>query len=97
MGGKRLSRKTRPGLTPYAQIKPKGFKAEQANRKRKNQEILLANARQKRKQDAIATVTVAGNIGIVTERVEREGIGLDADDRYDWNFAKQIHSTHEIR
>ncbi len=31
VGGKRLSRKTKPGLTPYAQIKPKGNKAEQAN------------------------------------------------------------------
>ena len=96
-GRKRLAKKTKPALTAYAHIKPRGFKHEQANRKRKNQEILIANTRQKRKQLAIATSTIASNIGMVTERVDREGISTDANDMYDWNFAKQIHSTHEIQ
>ena len=92
-GRKRLAKKTKPALTAYAH----GFKYEQADRKRKNQDILIANTRQKRKQLAIATGTIASNIGMVTERVDREGVSTDANDMYDWNFAKQIHSTHEIQ
>ena len=29
--------------------------------------------------------------------MEREGIATDTNDMYDWDFAKQIHSTHELR
>ena len=93
--GKRLVKKTQPWLTPYLHIKPRGDKHEQTSRKRKNQEILVANVKQRRKQIASAISTITGNIGIVNEKAVNTSTG--AEEMYDWNFAKQIHSTHEIR
>ena len=97
VGGTRLSRKTRPGLTPYAHLCPTGHKVEQAKRKRQNQDIRATNARNKHKQIAIATNTIVNNIGFVTEMVARESAATESEDVYDWNFARQIHSTHSIQ
>ncbi len=94
---KRLVKKTKPGLTAYSHIKPKGDKSEQAKRKRKNQETLAANAKQRRMQVASATSTIASNIGIVIEKAERAGTSNGTEEMCDWDFARQIHSTHEIR
>ena len=92
-----MVKKSTPGLTPYSHIKPKGYKSEQAKRKRKNQETLAANGKQRRTQVASATSTIASNIGIVIEKAERAGTSNGTEEMYDWDFAKQIHSTHEIR
>ncbi len=77
--------------------KPKGLKTEQAGRKRKNQEVLLSNARQRRKQTATAENAVAKNIGAVENCFDSASTDNITADPYNWDFAKQIHMSHDLR
>ena len=48
-------------------------------------------------QVASASSTIANNIGIVNERANQNGNSCDAEEMYDWDFAKQINAIHVIQ
>ncbi len=92
---KRLRKKTRPNLTPYADIIPLASKCKAQARKRKIQEIIKQNKAIIISENSEALRQTQQYAGSLSELAEARGDSSTQE--VDWTFASRIHDSHNIK
>ncbi len=92
---RRISGKTKPSLTRYADIVPLASKAKARGRKRKNADICKSNKaiRASERAEAMRFVSLQSDLSTVPERHQDDSNIQEVD----WEFADRIHNSHRIK